>query len=352
KCINRGVCQVSSQEMRTYNAVESADLASATKNSSNVSEQVISHIEKPLLMAISVINTEQSSLKQAQIGICLCDSTSSKIILGQFYDDSFFSRLRTLLSNYKIGKVLKLIMLLMTFQNIHEKRRLPTKIQKLFKAHECSIVPLNSPVEFPDDTGQPYANSLSELALKSLGAIQWYLSYCKIDHEIFSMQNFSEYVPYDIANRDSNPNIKNNNLSLILDSSALRNLEIFPRSDELAKNSLFYALDFCQTSFGRRKLKHWLNCPCSDNNEIISRQNIIKHILKYDYCNKFDLYNLPDFERLLSFIHQVAAKQPSHPDASAVLFNQGDINGRKTKCFINLISGFEHCNTIIENIKE
>ena len=36
-----------------------------------------------------------------------------------------------------------------------------------------------------------------ELAMRSLGAVVWYLQFCYLDHDVLSLQSFSEYTPLD-----------------------------------------------------------------------------------------------------------------------------------------------------------
>ena len=36
-----------------------------------------------------------------------------------------------------------------------------------------------------------------ELAMRSLGAVVWYLQFCYLDHDVLSLRSFSEYTPLD-----------------------------------------------------------------------------------------------------------------------------------------------------------
>lgn len=127
-----------------------------------------------------------------------------------------------------------------------------------------------------------------DLAIRSLGALKWYLKYCKIDYGIFSMKNFSTYTPPDIigsftkessgsASNGISGKIASKSLNLILDSGALASLQIFPEHSGKsgANESLFGVINFCQTLFGQRLLKKWVACPLADPEELQSRLSVI-----------------------------------------------------------------------------
>ena len=61
--------------------------------------------ENKLLMAICGKDMAITSQKQIQIGACLVDTAASKVIMTQFFDDNFLSRLRTLISTHDVGRV-------------------------------------------------------------------------------------------------------------------------------------------------------------------------------------------------------------------------------------------------------
>lgn len=58
---------------------------------------------------------------------------------------------------------------------------------------------------------------------------------------------------------------------IILDSSALENLEIIQSSEGESKGSLLSTLDQCKTPFGRRLLRQWLSRPLGRVSEIRER---------------------------------------------------------------------------------
>lgn len=72
---------------------------------------------------------------------------------------------------------------------------------------------------------------------------------------------------------------------LQLDEAARRNLELFETVRERRqKGSLFWALDRCVTSMGRRLLRRWLDRPLSSVPAIVERQDAIE-----DFVNDFIL---------------------------------------------------------------
>ena len=102
---------------------------------------------------------------------------------------------------------------------------------------------------------------------------------------------------------------------LYMDSSALRNLEIFDVNCEsklLNQNSLFHYIDKTKTGYGKRLMKKWLESPLRNINEINERLDAIEDLHKN--CNIADYFHskivkLPDFERALGKIYNATNKQ-------------------------------------------
>jgi len=378
-CIRRSICQVSSQETRTFNPIESA-MGTADNETAKSEYTFATQSENKLLMAICGKDMAITSQKQIQIGACLVDTAASKVIMTQFFDDNFLSRLRTLISTHDVGRIL------------YEKSSLSPKLNQLIKHLNCKSTPLRKDVEFPSqgkeaikrflqkqyfevneasqlpenlrifldesDVSLMTPSNTGDLALKCLGAIQWYLEYSKIDNEVFSMKNFNVYTPSDdSAAQFSQTSLNQINKSkyLILDSQALLSVQIlhsmFNENDTNA--SLFSVINFCQTSFGKRMLLKWVSSPSADIDAINSKSLIISALADWDELDLVPQFrNLPDFERLISIIHQTASKSSKHPENAAVMFCESTISKRKTNVFLTLIDGFSAAMKIINGIKD
>ena len=72
----------------------------------------------------------------------------------------------------------------------------------LVGVHDC-IVTLklrhiyNYPHITTDDAIGRTCKDEYELAMRSLGAVVWYLQFCYLDHDVLSLRSFSEYTPLD-----------------------------------------------------------------------------------------------------------------------------------------------------------
>lgn len=89
-----------------------------------------------------------------------------------------------------------------------------------------------------------------------------------------------------------------------LDTSTRKNLEILEANREKTKKgSLLWVLDETVTAMGGRALRHWLEAPLLDKNEIIKRQDAVE-ILTKNSMLKDDLQetlkNVYDIERLIA----------------------------------------------------
>ncbi|XP_060057082.1 DNA mismatch repair protein Msh3 isoform X2 [Erinaceus europaeus] len=102
---------------------------------------------------------------------------------------------------------------------------------------------------------------------------------------------------------------------MTINGSALRSLEILQnQTDKKTKGSLFWVLDHTRTSFGRRKLKHWVTQPLLKLREINARLDAVSEVL-HSESGVFGhienhLRKLPDIEKgLCSIYHKKCSTQ-------------------------------------------
>lgn len=93
---------------------------------------------------------------------------------------------------------------------------------------------------------------------------------------------------------------------LILDATALRNLEVIKNlRDGSKKNTLFDILDFTKTPLGNRLLRRWLESPLTDITAINRRLDAVEELFK-NFSARKDLRevlrDIHDFERLMTKI--------------------------------------------------
>lgn len=150
-----------------------------------------------------------------------------------------------------------------------------------------------------DDTSR-YPEALqkamqSETLLSAFGGLLWYLRNLKLDRQIVSLGNFTEYCAVQQASH------------LVLNGQTLQNLEIFANSwDQGAQGTLFKLVNKCVTPFGKRKLHSWVAHPLRHISAIRARQDAVEVLIDFDELRehvKNKLAGLPDIERMLSRIH-------------------------------------------------
>ncbi len=112
--------------------------------------------------------------------------------------------------------------------------------------------------------------------------------------------------------------ILNDNSSMILDQTTLRNLELTQTLSGEKEGSLLGSIDNCKTSMGRRTLKNWLLRPTSVSEEIIRRQDSVAVLTRSS--RRLDniresLKGLRDMERLAT---QLSYNRSSGRDLVAI----------------------------------
>ncbi|KAL6525912.1 hypothetical protein OROMI_030307 [Orobanche minor] len=131
---------------------------------------------------------------------------------------------------------------------------------------------------------------------------------------------------------------------MVLDASALENLEIFENSRNGDSSGTLYAqLNHCTTAFGKRLLRTWLARPLYHLKSIKERQDAIAKLKKgvnQSYVMGFrkDLSKLPDMERLLARIF--AGSEANGRNANKVVLYE-DASKKQLQDFISALRGCE-----------
>ena len=155
--------------------------------------------------------------------------------------------------------------------------------------------------------------------LMSLGAVIQFLVRAKLDDAIFPMSSY-ELASFDVSCHQTRHSDIDGRVDgrmsqdempehVLLDSSALENLEIFHDSNGRTINSLLASLDHCATPFGKRLLKKWLSQPLMSIAAIEERQDAIQDLLTTAAVvvgsARRSLASLGDLERLLIRLHSM-----------------------------------------------
>ncbi|KAK2708409.1 hypothetical protein QYM36_014126, partial [Artemia franciscana] len=338
--------------------------------------------------------------ESVNVGVAFIDTSIGAFNLGQFQDDCYRSRLRTLVAHYNVVQVLY------EKQNLSKSTHhmLSTTLggnalealtpNKEFWDAEKTLKFLAEGDYFCDKPGEvgktnwpegliPFLDEGSTLglnpkadkalAVKSLGGIAWYLMACKLDQELFSMKKFMEYTPVD----EYTPDKKKDAFGrfMVLDAITMKNLDVLENNalDNYGiyqwfipckyscfiggtEGTLSERLDHCTTHFGKRLFQQWLCNPLCSVSAIIDRQKAIEDLLKFQGIlsdvRKL-MKTLPDFERLVSKIHTQGhlGKSLNHPDSRAIFFEEAIYSKKKISALMSAINGFKSSLEILDLFK-
>ncbi|XP_059154951.1 DNA mismatch repair protein Msh6-like [Physella acuta] len=365
KVVKREICQVSTQGTKTYNYLD-GDSGDATSK-----------------YLLAVCEKVESGEGRSTYGVCFIDTLIGIFHVGQFEDDRHMSRLRTLIAHYTPTQVL------------YERGKISSATLQLFKANLTSALKeaLTPGSEFwdsgktlkvlseeeyfkskDDDLQMPdvikamlsendalglTAADSSELAVRALGAVTWYLQYCLLDQELLSMKKFEKYIPIESSNlstkKDDTFDLKQRHM--VLDGVTMANLDVvWNTSTQSTQGTLLERLNTCSTSFGKRLFHQWLCSPLCQPASISDRLDAVDDLIQIpgtvEECVTI-LKRLPDLERLLSRIHSIgsAGKSKSHPDSRAILYEEVTYSKKKIDDFLTTIEGFKSAVKIMEKFK-
>ncbi|KAJ0589820.1 putative DNA mismatch repair protein MutS/MSH [Helianthus annuus] len=292
-------------------------------------------------------------------GVCVVDIATSKIIIGQFSDDSECSVLSCLLSQLRPVEIIKPKKTLSpeTERVLLRQTRSPV-INELVPAEEFwdsektiqEIKKIYQRIsnESQSDSKDYLPEILSELmtegkigsfALSALGGTLFYLKKAFLDESLLRFAKFELLPCSGFADVTTKP-------YMILDATALENLEVFENSvNGDSKGTLYDQLNRCVTPFGKRLLKAWLARPLYDINSIRERQEAVAGVkganLPLALEFRKDLSLLPDMERLLARIF--SCSEANGRNSSKVILYE-DAARKQLQEFIIVLSG---CDVII-----
>ncbi|CAI2304379.1 unnamed protein product [Caenorhabditis sp. 36 PRJEB53466] len=364
KVVRREVCRVTSNGTRTYGVLDGVDLGSET-----------STLDPTAKYLLAVKEMHCSETGKSTYGVCMIDTTTAHIRIGQFEDDDYRSQLRTLLANVIVVQTLternctsastKAILNGILFSVPSEQ--LLAKKQFLTADDVVRIISVDD--YYGSDTSEwpavlkgmldessvlPKAAREYQLAFSAFGAIVWYLRDSLIDVDMLSMRNVTLYDSTSIkSENEEKAKMDWSGKNLILDGTALENLNIVPNGRDSHSTSLYYVINKCSTPFGRRLLRSWLLQPTCDSVKLRHRQDAIKWMSSSDATSFIDkatvaLKKIPDLDRLLQKIHTIGLKYRAekHPDSRAIMFDSMKTNQKKIGELLAAIDGFKLCNKL------
>ncbi|PWA96876.1 MUTS-like protein (chloroplast) [Artemisia annua] len=298
-------------------------------------------------------------------GVCVVDVSTSKIIIGQFKDDSECGVLSSLLSQLRPAEIIKpmkmlspetekvlmrqtrrpLVNELVPLKEFWDSEKTALEVKEIYQRinNQSGSSSLNESITCATKDGLP--ESLSELmasgkvgsyAISALGGALFYLKKAFLDESLLRFAKF-ELLPCsgfsDLTEKSC----------LILDATALENLEVFENSvNGDSKGTLYDQLNRCVTAFGKRLLKSWLARPLYDIDLIRERQEAVAGVkgvnLPHALGFRKELAMLPDMERMLARIF--SCSEANGRNSSKVVLYE-DASKKQLQEFILVLSGCE-----------
>ncbi|XP_070208763.1 DNA mismatch repair protein Msh6-like isoform X2 [Littorina saxatilis] len=362
KVVRREICQVSTQGIRTFSQTD-GDVGDAKPS---------------YLLALCETETQDGVV----YGVCFVDTSIGTFHVGQFADDRHCSRLRTVFAHHTPAQILyergrmsqKTMQLIDGYASVLKEALSPGKefwesSKTLKTLHEESYFKEEGEeLQWPEAVKAMMSDSDSlgltaaegcELALRSLGAVVWYLQYCLVDHEVLSMKKFEQYQPLDRApeKRDTTT-FDTRQRNMVLDGVTLLNLEVTKNaSTGGTEGTLIEQLDTCATPFGKRLLKQWVCAPLCQPASINDRLDAVETLMEMQEVateTTDTLKKMPDLERLLSRIHSLglSKRATDHPEGRAVLYEEVTYSKRKIEDFMSALAGFKGAMKIVKKFSQ
>ncbi|BFZ53066.1 DNA mismatch repair protein msh6 [Savitreella phatthalungensis] len=272
-----------------------------------------------------------------RFGVAFADAATGAFQLSYFTDDASRTKLDTLLSQTRPREVVlekgrlspksfKTIRIACPTDTIYVQ----AKPEEEFWDSERTLLELREARYFGEQSLDDWPIVVREMkendeqaGLSALGGLISYLRSLKLDRDLCSIRNFTEYDPL------------RRSTSLVLDGQSLINLEIFQNTwNGGAEGTLFEFLNRCVTPFGKRLLKMWVCHPLQDALQIEARLNAIEALNQsFDLKDVIlsGLTRLPDLERMMSRIHVGRCRV-------------GD--------FVRVLEGMSHLVELVRGLKE
>ena len=229
------------------------------------------------------------------------------------------------------------------------------------------------------------------MAVRSLGALCWYLSRSKLDDELLSAKSFRTYVPVDEptppeqegvtgdqqgspgrverapSRPDSGEVMRGHDRDgevirgrrLVLDAMTLSNLDVLVNSSlgGTGQGTLLGRLNTCSTPFGQRLLRAWMCAPLCQPESIADRQKAVAFLAERPSLltdlEKL-LKPLPDLERLLNKIHSLGSglRARNHPDSRAVFFDLALYGRKRIHDFLSTLDALDKSRNVLDLFRD
>nr|XP_016507671.1 PREDICTED: DNA mismatch repair protein MSH6-like [Nicotiana tabacum] len=347
--------------------------AVVTKGTLTEGEMLAANPDASYMMAVT--ESSQTAVLQGKrtYGVCMVDITTSKVIIGQFEDDSDCSALCCLLSELRPVEIIKpakllsletervllrhtrnpLVNELVPVSEFWDAERTICEVKAIYRnmsSPQLSSSP-NEMESHESTTSEEYGERnllpdvLCELvnlggngsyALSALGGALYYLKQAFLDESLLKFATFEPLPLSGFCDSTQKPN-------MVLDAAALENLEIFENSRNGDSSGTLYAqINHCITAFGKRMLRSWLARPLYHPESIRERQDAVAGLkgLNLPFVLEFrkELSRLPDMERLLARLF--GSSEANGRNANKVILYE-DAAKKQLQEFVSALRGCE-----------
>ncbi|BES93758.1 DNA mismatch repair protein [Nesidiocoris tenuis] len=345
RVVKREICQLTTKGTRVY----------------TVADGEAREAQSAYLLAIMEKEIDRT---KSSYGVCFVDTSIGVFHIGQFDDDRHSSRLRTLIATFPPVQVL------------HERNQLSKRTNQLlsnavasalkealtpeteFWTSADTLIKISERKYFEDGLPEALkkfvgdsdalgltASAESELGVRCLGAVTWFLTRGFLDFQLLSLAKFEIYEPIEISRLPEGQVQKIHLKHMVLDAITLKNLNVVDNGHGGSVGTLLHRIDNCSSPFGKRLLRHWMCSPSTNVRTIEARQKAV-NILRENTTLLSELgtvlAKVPDLERLFARIYAQSSKglQDSHPDNRAIMFEEKIYSKRKIMEFIAVLDGF------------
>ncbi|KAL4566956.1 hypothetical protein LXL04_022526 [Taraxacum kok-saghyz] len=236
-------------------------------------EMVAANPDASYLFAVSEASGNQDEHGDRIYGVCVVDVATSKIMIGQFEDDSKCSGLSCLLSQLRPVEIIKpmksltpetekvlvrqtkspVINELIPLEEFWDAEKTTCEIKNIYK-RISSQSSLNESMSINDCLPQALSDlintgNVGSHALSALGGTLFYLKKAFLDESLLRFEKFELLPCSGFSDSTTKP-------YMILDAAALENLEVFENNvNGSSKGTLYEQLNRCVTASGKRLLK-------------------------------------------------------------------------------------------------
>ncbi|CAA7388969.1 unnamed protein product [Spirodela intermedia] len=356
------------KEMGSKDKVVKREICAVVSKGTLAEGELLSrHADASYLLSLTEKSATLEDRERTVLGVCVVDVCTSTFMLGQFEDDSERQCLCSMLSELRPVEIIKPSKVLgpQTERALQRHTRCPLvnelvpsvefwdslktvkEIQNMYQQcghppvsgsldNDASDDAVNESSSFPDVLSDfMNAGENGSYALSAFGGCLFYLRQCLLDESLIKCAKF-ESLPYSgVINMIQRP-------YMILNASALENLEILENKNGGFSGTLLAQLDHCATASGKRLLKSWLARPLYDTKSIVERQDAVAYFkgaaLGSALEFRKDLAKLPDMERLLARLFSTC--EANGRNANKVILYE-DASRKQLQEFVACLRGCE-----------